>query len=369
MKNMMLRRSMGDLLILPALALGLVGLFSSVQAAQPAQSGGSGYPALAATWDSHGELVGYYEPEDLINSAWERGGRPAWLAFEVAADRLGKAISQQCRKASSDLGKTKPTFHEVLVAFEHAAVINQGPMFETKVTRWVNFQPVRAALIEKTGQREGAIDIDKVGAPAKGLPALEWLLFNPEASTLPEKRRCEYAQAIVVDLQTRALATVTSGKREEPTAQVAYNQILGGLETFYWDSLKKPLTKVKAGDGDSAFLWTEAGFSTQAIKAAWLGLRPYLVIDHDGLADPEAEPLPLGQFLKGLGKLDEADTLRAHVLAMDNQVAKLIDKPAAEQAEQIEMAEDAFDDLLKWYKHDASKAMRVSVGFSSADGD
>src|SRR5690606_26824594 len=112
----------------------------------------------------------------------------------------------------------------------------------------------------------GARQLERVGAPAKGLPALEWLLWDPAVPT--HSAGCRYAVGLAQDVQREAEALAKAhaelaarwlsgaeeegddaAQRIEARAAEAINRWMGGLEALRWQQLGKPLAMITRDAG------------------------------------------------------------------------------------------------------------------------
>ena len=75
--------------------------------------------------------------------------------------------------------------------------------------------------------------------------------------------------------------------------------------------------------------------------------------------------VPLEAYLRGLGKLDLADQLRAQVLATDDAF-KQLDLKNLDTVQHVSSTAGA---LKKWMENNLAPALNLAVQFSSADGD
>ena len=149
-----------------------------------------------------------------------------------------------------------------------------------------------------------------VGAPALGLPAIEWLLWRAK----PSDAACAYARRVAahLDAQARALAAAYAAPRErdDETTQRDFagllNQFVGGAATLRWAQIGKPRREGKAQ-------WPRAasGLTREAWQARSQALRQLL--EHQAQTDA---PVALEPFLRGRGMNALADRVhRASVRA------------------------------------------------------
>src|SRR5690606_12251456 len=209
-----------------------------------------------------------------------------------------------------------------------------------------------------------ARQLERVGAPAKGLPALEWLLWDPAVPT--HSAGCRYAIGLAQDVQREAealaeahaeLATRWLGggdgqgdERIEARAAEAINQWLGGLEALRWRQLGKPLAMITRGTGESGRVapataavppdpnddaWPRPPSASHrgAWRARWEALRQVAIgpAPTDGFGpQPSVAPavISLEALLRGRGRNEDADRWARAVMAADQAMQELAETPA-----------------------------------------
>src|SRR5256885_17229775 len=79
-----------------------------------------------------------------------------------------------------------------------------GPLVERRSARLVDFRPMRPALLKKAIQSAPAdlAAMERIGAPAKGYPALENLLWTQPVE--PQTPACAYATLVAEEKIGRA---------------------------------------------------------------------------------------------------------------------------------------------------------------------
>ncbi|MGD9942199.1 MAG: hypothetical protein AB7S98_03090, partial [Burkholderiaceae bacterium] len=145
------------------------------------------------------------------------------------------------------------------------------------------------------------------------------------------------------------------------------NQFVGGVERLRWLYIEKPLRSAGQSGNPPAFPRRDAGATSAAWAAQWQALRTLAVAPAG-----EAAPAPgtglvsLEHFLRGWGRHELADRLKQAVGRADRSLASL--GPTQPRARLLAASRElaAFKRLLE---SDVSAAMKISIGFSDADGD
>ncbi|WP_295955327.1 imelysin family protein [Rhodoferax sp.] len=230
------------------LALGLGTLCSAAGAAPLPQRIAS--PAITQT--------------DWVRNALRLHFVPAAQAFAQSSAALRDTLTTGCNPATA-----RPAWRAAMLDWERLSAVSVGPLLERRSTRSIDFWPTRPAMVLAAAPNppQTAAALDDLGAPAKGLPALEWLLWQ----ATPDAAQCAYAaalaqgcaaegQALLADFQSLAARTWTPD-----TALVAFNewfsQAVGGLEQLRWKKMGKPARSGRASD------WPRA--TSSGTRAAW----------------------------------------------------------------------------------------------------
>jgi uncharacterized protein len=322
------------------------------------------------------------KPEPKPKPDWQRSALPyitpqAWLlslerqwyapqsqAFAQAAARLAGVLQDRC-----DLPAAQFAWREAMLRWEALTAVPWGPVIERRSQRLLDFQPTRPAAIERA-MAEPDVDLAQVGAPAQGLPALEWLLWPRTGPGLPEPA-CRYArrvaQALAHEAQSLAeawAAWVERSERDEAAVERDFaalvNQLVGGAEALRWQAIGRPL-RASQGQARSP-LWPRAasGLTAQSWQARAQALQTLLTMPAQGSAEVG---ISLEAFLRGRGLNPLADRLTAASSQMQTRVQAASPKAGAARAEQAATA------LKAVLEDEVAPTLKVAVGFSDADGD
>jgi predicted lipoprotein len=306
--------------------------------------------------------VPYVTPQAWLRSLDERWYAPRSAEFAQAAAALARTLDSGCT-----LAPARAAWREAMLCWERLSAVvggglldRSGPAAGQSWVRTLDFQPTRVPLIERA-MADTSRAAAELGAPAVGLPALEWLLWR----ALPSRgaQACAYAQRVAARLadDARALAAVCSQRRERDEAAVErdfaqfVNQLVGGAQTLRWAQIGKPLREgrghwPRAASGLTREAWRERGAALQALLA------------HGG---GEGVPVSLEAFLRGRGLNPLADELRAAATALAGASASAVpaQKPSVQRAERVATA------LQSVLEARVAPTLNVAIGFSDADGD
>jgi len=319
--------------------------------------------------------VPFYTPGDFMQGVHRYWTMPKAAEFAAQSRLLTQAVQALCAapaaSATTASQVARKQWQTAMAAWERLSTVAVGPLIERRSRRQIDFMPTRPALIERAVRTApaDAAAMEIIGAPAKGLPALEWLLWTRPVK--PASAECRYALRVAADIEREAMslqaAFEEAAKKEwdEEAASVAMgeiiNQWVGGVERLRWPNMEKPL---RAG-GANLLPRAASGSSVISWAAQWEALRAYAVLTGETAPQPGAALVPLESYLRGRGHNREADALvratsranaRMHGLAPTARL-RLLDA-ARELAALKRMAEG-----------ELAPALKVSIGFSDADGD
>ncbi|AVS71385.1 hypothetical protein C8247_13720, partial [Paracidovorax avenae] len=286
--------------------------------------------------------------------------------------------------SSAALAGARQAWQRAMLAWEGLSAVAIGPVVSRRAQRQIDFMPTRPQLIERAikAQPQGATAFERVGTPARGLPALEWLLWTQPAQ--PASPACSYAVEVALDVEREAVAQQAAFReaahadwaaedQQERSAQAMgefINQWVGGIERLRWAHMEKPL---RAAQGTRAPDYPRAasGQAGAAWTAEWAALRA-LTVQADGTppVQPGQGAVPLETYLRGRGLNPLADRLREVALRIDTAMAAVAgpNAAAADGARVLQAARE-LSALKRLAEADVAPALQVSIGFSDADGD
>lgn len=316
-------------------------------------------PRLRAQTNWRDVAVPFYGPDAVLQGLMRHHLLPRCDDFVTAADALAAALRD------ADPERRRAAWRRAMAAWEALNAVAVGPLLSRRSARAIDFQPTRPRLIEKALKAGPPWNLELVGTPAKGLPAIEWMLWT----AAPDPRHAAYlaalgaeiaAEAAALRRETAALAAHEWGEDDGPDAVAEFvNQWVGGLEQLRWASMEKPL---RAGRPDE---WPRAasGATAEAWAARWRTLRTLTVFGGGSAPVPGDGVVPVETWLRGRGLNAEADALRAAGLRADQAMTGLT--PAGDVAG----AAAALQVLQRLVEERIAPALDVRLGFSSADGD
>ena len=194
--------------------------------------------AAAPAWQR--EAVPFYDTVHALQGIYGHWALPRAKDFDQSARALAPAVAALCQAPASDsktaLAAARTAWQATARAWEQLTAVSIGPVIARRSQRAIDFTPTRPALIEKAivTQPQGAKAFERIGTPAKGLPALEWLLWIQPAA--PATPACAFAQEVAKDVEREALllVCVALGAMGEPFAVQAFSGN-GPAAVSLWD--------------------------------------------------------------------------------------------------------------------------------------
>ncbi|MBT9511717.1 MAG: imelysin family protein [Acidovorax sp.] len=347
-------------------------------------------PATApttSTWQRN--AVPFYDTVHALQGIYGHWALPQAQDFDRSARALVPAVAALCQAPATDgkaaLESARTAWQATARAWEQLAAVSVGPIIARRSQRAIDFTPTRPALIEKAiaAQPQGAKAFERIGTPAKGLPALEWLLWARPAQ--PGSPACNYAHEVAQDVAresaalTKAFAEAAAtdwgaeDEQEGSTQAISefVNQWVGGIERLRWAQMDKPLRAAGPGSGARTpdYPRTASGTTLAAWAVTWGGLRSLTALPASADTPAAGEALvPLEMYLRGKGLNPLADKLRQATDKVDASMAQ-VQKNGLQSKAAIQQAARDLAALKFLAESEVAPALQVSIGFSDADGD
>lgn len=316
----------------------------------------------------------FYYPPDVVAGLHRHHTAPHAQVFAANAPRLVQALQAHCRGPAS-LNSARAAWTQTMLAWEAVATVAVGPLVERRSLRAIDFQPLRPDLLRRMLTREpkSLDDMVRVGAPAKGLPAIEHLLWV--APVAPGTPACAYAVLAAQEVQQeaealhKAFAALAATPPEEEAGVAAFvefvNQWLGGLERLRWMGLEKPLHEAQTRNASPDFARMPSAQTAAALRAQWASLLALARQPDAGAPAIGAGPVSIESYLRGRGQIALAERWRA---AADRADRAMQDVDPSRVAG-VEAAASALKGLTTLMQAEVAGSLEVNLGFSSADGD
>jgi len=321
----------------------------------------------------------YYSGEQALQGLYGQHMPPLARAFESEARVLTAAARQHCAAPGSSVA-LKDAWRRTLLAWAALSSPSLGPVIERRSQRQIDFWPTRPALLEKALKSAPTTlaDMERIGTPAKGFPAMELLLAGK-----PTPAHCPYLMLIAEGIEAEA-RTLRAGfdelatrdwTNDEAAARSAFaewiNQWLGGLERLRWTQIEQPVQRARtAGRGHpSEFARLAAADNAAEWRAQWQALRAQARLQPEQIAmppQPGQGPIPIEGLLMGKGQIALAQRWAQSLDTADQAVTQL---PAHAGEMELLALSKALKGVTTLFQSEVAAALDVPLGFSDADGD
>jgi predicted lipoprotein len=330
----------------------------------------------------------------LLEGLGEQVFLPRYVEFEERAHDLEREANALCESASDEtLGVARDVWWQARAPWKRNETVAFGPYNPPdSFGAAIDFWPCRTTSVETVLAGTDPIDASLLGAAAKGLPVMEYLLFDPDVDVVAESvsgsRRCEYVAAVGGGLAADATAMreawdpavgdflgelVEAGRGSETYDSIemalgeVVNRLVYDIEAARGGKLGAPLGNRTAGvpQPESA----ESRFSGRSIEDVRDSLRGVEEVCFG--ADVE-KAQSLVRYLDGIGRDDLGPALReafdASYAALDQIPEPLTDAVLTDPAS-VQAAADALDEVQRLIGADVINAMGLALTFTDADGD
>jgi len=335
--------------------------------------------AVHAQSDWRQTAVPFYSTGQFAQASMRDAGMRA-AVWKAASERLVMNLQGYCQPSGATAvapATVQSDWRASATAWDRLDALELGPLLERRSARAVDFMPTRPAMLERAIMRL-PLDVaamERVGTPAKGFEALEWLLWPAPAQA--GSPRCDYAVAVAAYMARESVALAqafdaAAGAEPEPEQgdaafSEAINQWVGGIETLRWLFMRKPVEVAGTRNEAVVFPRARSAQTPDSWAARWQTLKSYAVLA--ARATPQREGaeslIPFETWLRSRGANVLADKLVRVTTDADLAMA------AADtgSAPSVLAAAAALARLTQLVQQELAPALSVSLGFSDADGD
>lgn len=336
--------------------------------------------------------VPFYSPPAFMQGMHRHWYAPRAAEFAAQAGALAAAMDQLCSADASAavdaLQRARAQWQASATAWDSLATVAIGPLLQRRSQRQIDFAPTRPELIARAirSAPADALAMERIGTPAKGFPALEWLLWTrPLALDLPHSPACRYAQQLAIEIseEAKALAQafgelamrdwLADEEGAAPAMGELVNQWVGGLERLRWAQMEKPLHSARqAGQGvhdTPVFPRGASGSTAQSWTAQWEGILSLAVALERPPPKPGQGLVALETYLRGRGLNPLADKLLAAVQQVQQALPAATPLATLAAHAGLLAATRSLGKLKRLAEAEVAPALEVNIGFSDADGD
>lgn len=303
---------------------------------------------------------------------------PGYASLQMQAEALAGTLERLCEGDLASAEETKrlesarATWRDTAAALRRVTPLPFGPALESRVLRQIDFWPTRPPQILATirDRAAGTLDDARIGVTARGLPALEFLLFDPQRVALNrDPAACAYATWVARDV-VRALVPMAAAWQDWRNALAqadatlearllgdGVNILVGATDTLRQKYLEKPAR----ASGAPAFDAWRSGATWAHLHAYFQGLRAGL----QGRGDAPG----LNALLRGRGLLELAARLDVAVEAAGRALIAVPTQPMEDGGGRVADAVAALLALQQLLAGEVAERLKISIGFGDNDGD
>ena len=313
---------------------------------------------------------------ELLSSWGEQVILPTYELFGDETQTLVTTIESLCESLDGEsLAAARVAWASARSPWKQMEVFAFGPYDDAplRLGPKIDFWPARENSIESILGDSSPIDPEALGAPTKGLPAIEYLLFreNALASLSESPRACEYLTLLSTDLQENANAIRSAWEPAEGNYLAELVEASGGV----FDDTHAALSEVV----------NRMAFTVENIRSDKLGVSPDKIESRfsdrsiedirDNLTGLENlyfnDGVTLSSYAKDRGH-DFDDLMRESVatvrLALD-RIPEPLSTAIVDNPESIESALVALTSLQRLIQVDIIGALALAPAFNDNDGD
>lgn len=319
----------------------------------------------------------YYSATQALNSLYSVELPSRANAFAISAHRLTEALTQHCQGTAS-LSLARQQWLDTLLRWDELATPAVGPVLSGRTHRHIDFWPSRPELIAKAVARSPASlsELERIGTPAKGLPALETLLTPTLSShtdtcayaVLLAQEVAQTARQLEQDYRLWAERDWTDSPEQTGSAMAEWiNQWLAGLEKLRWMHMEKPIRSMPGKAPVYARLTHDANW--QEWHAQWRRLYAQAVLTPAQRLTPPRpgqDLIPIEALLLGKGHQKLAQQWHAAIEQVNRSVQQL--GPESGPADVLVCA-GRIKTASTLFQTEIAAALDIPLGFSDADGD
>lgn len=332
----------------------------------------------------------------LLTSISQDMALPLYTDFARHSQILSAAVQAlQANPTVETLAAAQTAWREAALTWEQTEVLAFGAEMTliTPIDKW----PTRTSFIDE--QIAGTEPLTQAtvasfGSTSKGLPALEYLLFDPELDETAlltrlqnEPRRLEYAVAAAQVLAQDAEALVAVWSSEgygttfveggtlanedvQSSVSMAVNEMVAVLETMVREELSPPLGSRTYGQPvpEQAEGW-RSGTSRANLVANLNGLNQLFDGNSDGALGFDDYLTAQGAMYGEVPLADAINTQWQAALSAVEAIPEPLHTQVVDNPDAVIRARDEITKLLVLVKSDMASQLGVTITFNDNDGD
>jgi predicted lipoprotein len=294
--------------------------------------------------------------------------QPRARQFHFAAEKLHVAVVHLCATGTQEsLQSARQAWVDSMLTWESVAAIPFGPVLARHSVANIDFWPTRPPMIARATQEvpSSTTILRRTAVAARGLPALEWLLWaSPDlVPAVKNPSACAYAAILAEDIEEEAKALkiafasseqAVDGKETGALSQLL-NQTVGAVEAL---RRKRLLNPAMVGN-PTGYARSWSSNVKLAWHVSWASIQS-LLVNH-----PSSEAPTFEQILRSRDADEEAIRLREAV----TDASRAVSAASPQDSESVKHAASALMRVRRILEHEVAMALDIPITFTEFDGD
>lgn len=325
---------------------------------------------------------------------------PRYQRFAERSQSLTTAIDEACAAgpAPQRIAALQQQWVDLTQTWRQLEALQLGATLQRRSARTIDFWPTRPNVIEQAARMTADAPVSgpqaddamvRWGTAAKGMPALEWLLFPESGKPLPlwhTPAQCLYARRVARGVAAEAAALLDAWRAQagrwaaapetevNKTVSDTLNLLVGSCELLRGKKLQKGARVLALGGRESgvtfAFDSVRSGRSRAFLLAHFEALAQLLLGRETNLPYVREGPkMGLANLLVAQGHARQAAPLAAAVQKAHKALSALPADPQQWSVARTEAASQSLRDLRQVIDPPIAQALHVTITFTDADGD
>lgn len=335
---------------------------------------------------------GDFDQIALLSDLTDQVILPTISKFESNSTDLNNAIQQLAQSPNEqNLLEVQNQWKNTMLVWKKCQLFNIGEVEKTYLENRIQKWPINTTFIEGNIADTVALSnefIEGIGSTAKGLSAIEYLIFNPDSGNTEiiniiqnEPRKLSYLSALGTNLVANAKAfnqtwndyTETfksaTGNDIDASLTLLTNGMISELEKINKNKISNPAGlsgTVVEGDLVEA---KRSEFSKELITSSLENLKSTFI-------SKDTQYIGFDDYLDFLGAEFSKEPLSEKILSQIdksitsvNQINGPLNKAVVDDAQNVAEAQKAILQLLVLIKVDMASSLSATITFSDSDGD
>lgn len=332
-----------------------------------------------------------FDKKNLITEVSKNVIIPQYADFKNTSTNLENKIKTLTDNPNNEnLLLAQNAWKDLIASWQRTESFQFGPVKDLNIANKIYFWPIKEASIKEviTKDKNTLTNnyLDSVGVAKKGIPVIEYLIFNKDGKNdlvIDSIKKSEtikrYLNLLTNDLKNNAISIDNEWNQlkgnyslklsnESNAFNMLLNNMIATLEDIKDKKIDIPLGK-KSG-GEIKPLEVESPFSNNSKNNIISNLEGLKILFQGSLKN--TDQTGLDDYLEYVEKQNLKDTINSQITKTIDLV-KTINSPLSIAVEKentkVESVHNELKELLRLIKVDVAIAVNETVHFNSSDGD